>query len=189
MISVLGSEAVAGIGIIRKIDQLAYAVNQGITQGMLPLVAYCYASGRWSRMWRAVGFSALCSEIFSLCSTTISILFAPQLISIFIQDDLTIQYGAQFLKVLCLAIPLYTLTFVVIAFFQAVGHGVEPFILSVLHKGPLEILFLYLLLHFSGTSTIIWASPFSETVALVVAGIMLFHFLRKHNEKSPSVSH
>ena len=36
MISSLGSEAVAGLGIVRKIDQLAYAVNQGITQGMLP---------------------------------------------------------------------------------------------------------------------------------------------------------
>ncbi|MCM1192328.1 MAG: MATE family efflux transporter [Acetatifactor muris] len=44
MISTLGSEAVAGLGIVRKIDQLAYAVNQGITQGMLPLAAYCYAS-------------------------------------------------------------------------------------------------------------------------------------------------
>lgn len=46
LLSGIGSSAaVAGLGIVRKIDSLSYAVNQGITQGMLPLVGYCYASG------------------------------------------------------------------------------------------------------------------------------------------------
>ena len=39
MIAQMGaSAAVAGIGVVRKIDSLAWAVNQGITQGMLPIV-------------------------------------------------------------------------------------------------------------------------------------------------------
>ena len=48
---------------------------------------------------------------------------------------MTILMGTQFLRVLCLAIPIYTLTFVIIAVFQAVGKGIEPFVLAVLHKG------------------------------------------------------
>lgn len=50
------SAAVAGVGVVRKIDSIAYAVNQGITQGMLPIVAYCYSSRRIKRMESVVGF-------------------------------------------------------------------------------------------------------------------------------------
>ncbi len=38
------SAGVAGMGVVRKIDSLAYSIDQGITQGMLPIVAYCFSS-------------------------------------------------------------------------------------------------------------------------------------------------
>ncbi len=66
MLSAMGSEAVAGIGIVRKIDQIAFSANQGITQGMLPLVAYCYSSGRHKRMKRIIVCSAVSTFAFSL---------------------------------------------------------------------------------------------------------------------------
>lgn len=179
MLSSLGSEAVAGVGIVRKIDQLAYAVNQGITQGMLPLVAYCYASGRHQRMWSVVGFSALCSEVFSLLCAIASQIFAPELISIFIRDEGTIRYGQAFLRVISLAIPIYTLTFVIIAVFQAVGRGKEPLILSILHKGSLDVLLMFFIVKFFGVAQITWASPVSEALALVVGIIMIARFLKE----------
>lgn len=162
MISALGSAAVAGLGIVRKLNQLAYAVNQGVTQGMLPLVAYCYSSGRRKRMWTAVGISTAVSEGFYLLCTAISFIFSTQLIWIFIRDSETIRYGAEFLQILCLAVPIYTLTFVIIAVFQAEGRGVEPFLLSVLHKGSLDIILLFVLRQMMGTEHILWATIVSE---------------------------
>ena len=128
MLSSLGSAAIAGVGLVRKVDQLLYAVNQGITQGMLPLVAYCYTSGRRGRMIAVIRFSAVCSEVFSLICMSISLLFAPQLIWLFIRNAETIRFGSEFLRVICLAIPVYTLTFVIIAVFQAVGRWKEAFV-------------------------------------------------------------
>lgn len=180
MISSMGSEAVAGIGIVRKIDQLAYAVNQGITQGMLPLVAYCYASGRNKRMWSVVGFSAICSEVFSILCTIVSQILAPELVSIFIRDEITVYYGEIFLRVISLAIPIYTLTFVIIAVFQAVGRGTEPLILSILHKGTIDIMLMFLIIKALGASQIIWASPVSEALALIVGIIMIIRFSKKN---------
>lgn len=179
MLSSMGSEAVAGVGIVRKIDQLAYAVNQGITQGMLPLVAYCYASGRHKRMWSVVGFSAVCSELFSVICTAVSQIFAPELVSIFIRNEMTIQYGQSFLRVISLAIPVYTLTFVIIAVFQAVGRGTEPLILSILHKGSIDIVLMFLIVKTLDVSKITWASPISETLALIVGIFMMIHFARE----------
>ncbi len=183
MISSLGSEAVAGLGIVRKIDQLAYAVNQGITQGILPLAAYCYASGRRRRMWSAVGICTAVSEMASVTSTIVSLLFAKQLVSVFIREPVTVGFGSEFLRVLCMAIPIYSLTFLIIAVFQAMGCGEQPFILSILHKGSLDILLLFLLRKLVGTENILWATLISETVALVVGIWMLARFFKKSSSK------
>lgn len=40
------NEAVAGMGIAKKLNMLAFAVGQGITQGTLPLIGYNYTSGK-----------------------------------------------------------------------------------------------------------------------------------------------
>ena len=173
-----GGAAVAGLGIVRKIDSLAYAVNQGITQGMLPLVAYCYASGRAERMRSVIRFSAICTVTFSLVCSALSYLFAPQLVEVFIRDGATVSFGASFLRVLCLAIPIYSVTFVIIAVFQAVGRSVEPFALSVLHKGSFDILLLFLFRRLLGLEHILWATPVMETIALAAALILLRTLLR-----------
>ena len=183
MLSSLGSAAIAGVGLVRKVDQLLYAVNQGITQGMLPLVAYCYTSGRRGRMIAVIRFSAVCSEVFSLICMSISLLFAPQLIWLFIRNAETIRFGSEFLRMICLAIPVYTLTFVIIAVFQAVGRWKEAFVISILHKGTLDILLMLLIFRWRGAGEIVWATPISEVLALVIAAIFLYRFLKKDKFK------
>ena len=179
MLSAMGSEAVAGIGIVRKIDQLAFAVNQGITQGMLPLVAYCYSSGLHSRMKKMIAYSAIATFTFSMACAGVSLLFAPQLVEVFIRDEATIAYGAEFLRVICVAIPIYSLSFIIVAVFQAAGRGVEPFALTVLRKGSLDIILMFILRASVGVSHITLATPITEAVALCAGLILLFHFLKE----------
>lgn len=165
-----GSEV---IGVVRKIDSFAYAINQGITQGMLPIVAYCFASGRISRMKKVVGFSAMLTVVFSLICSIGSYLFALELISFFIQDTDTIFYGAKFLRVLCIAVAIYPLLFVIIAVFQAVGEGIKTFILSLLHKGSLDIALFFVIRKLFGLEYILWSSPIMAAVALCVGIFMI----------------
>ena len=46
MVSGCSNTAIAGMGIAKKIDLLAYAIAQGMTQGTLPLIGYNYSSGK-----------------------------------------------------------------------------------------------------------------------------------------------
>ena len=173
MIADIGaSAAVAGIGVVRKIDSLAYAVNQGITQGMLPIVAYCYASHCISRMKSVVAFSSVCTITFSLLCSIGSYLFAPQLIQFFIKNADTVYYGTKFLRILCIAVSIYPLLFVIIAVFQAVGQSAKPFLLSLLHKGSLDIVLFFVIRKLFGLEYILWASPVMAAIALAV-GIAL----------------
>ena len=173
--------AVAGLGIVRKVDSLAYAVNQGVTQGMLPLVAYSYAARDRNRMKGIISFSAACTVGFSLLCTVTSFILAPKLIGIFIQDADTIRYGSEFLRVLCLCIPVYSVTFVIIAVFQAVGRSLPAFVLSILHKGSLDIMLLFLFRALLGLGRVIWATPVTEVIALITACALLIRFLRERD--------
>ena len=179
MIADMGaSAAVAGIGVVRKIDSLAYAVNQGITQGMLPIVAYCYASHRISRMKSVVAFSSVCTLSFSILCSIGSYVFAPQLIAFFINDADTIYYGTEFLQVLCIAVAIYPILFVIIAVFQAVGQSGTPFILSLIHKGSLDIILFFVIRKLFGLEYILWASPIMAAIALLVGIVMVSKLFR-----------
>ena len=183
MLAEMGSSsAVAGIGITRKLDSVAYAVNQGITQGMLPIVSYCYASGRIGRMKKVVGFSAACTMSFSVIWCLISWFFAPELISIFIRDADTIFYGAKFLRVLCISVAIYPLNFVIITVFQAVGDSIKPFFLSLLHKGSVDIVLYFVIRAIWGLDYILWASPVMDAIAVVTAVVLYRQrfFRKKH---------
>lgn len=180
MIADMGaSAAMAGIGVVRKIDSLAYAVNQGITQGMLPIVAYCYASRRFFRMKSVVVFSSVCTLSFSILCSIGSYVFAPWLIGFFINDALTIFYGTKFLRILCIAVSVYPVLFVIIAVFQAVGESVKPFLLSLLHKGSLDIVLFFVIRKFFGVEYILWASPVMAAAALAVGIIMAARLFRQ----------
>lgn len=178
MIAEMGaSAAVAGIGVVRKTDSLAYAVNQGITQGM-PIVSYCYASHRLSRMKSVILFSSACTLAFSVLCSIGSYLFAPQLVGFFIKDVDTIRYGSQFLRILCIAVAIYPVLFVIIAVFQAVGQSIKPFLLSLLHKGSLDIVLFIVIRKLFGLDYILWASPIMAAVALLAGLILIARFFR-----------
>lgn len=50
LMSSYGSAAVAAVGVAKKVDNVSFAVATGISQGVLPLIAYNYASGDHRRM-------------------------------------------------------------------------------------------------------------------------------------------
>lgn len=173
MVTSTGNQAMAGLGITRKVDSLAHGVNQGVTQGMLPLAAFCYGAGKKERMRHVVLLSATLTGIFSLLSTILSCVFAPSIIGLFINDPETIVAGAFFIRVLSLAIPIYSITFVIIAVFQAMGRTAESFLLSVLHKGTIDIVAMFIIFYKWGGKYTPWGNVISEIITLVVALVVL----------------
>ena len=54
MVVAYSNQAIAGMGIAKKIDILAYAITNGMTQGGLPLIGYNYAKQNHSRLREVV---------------------------------------------------------------------------------------------------------------------------------------
>ena len=144
-VSAYPTEAVAALGIVKKIDQLPLYFSIGVANGLLPLLAYNYASGNRERRHQVFKLGCGVSVVFSLACVLTYELLAPVLVGLFIDTPATVAYGASFLRIMVLAMPMMAVCYPMITQFQAMGRVKESLICSVLRKGVLDIPLLFLL--------------------------------------------
>ena len=162
------TEAVAALGIVKKIDQLPLYFSTGAANGLMPLLAYNFSAGNVRRRreafrWGtgiAVGFSCLCLVTFEL--------FAPQICGLFIREPVTLKYSAVFLRLMVLTMPIMSVCYPMIIQFQAMGRGREALICSIFRKGLLDIPFLFILDRIWPLYGCILVQLFVDTVALMI---------------------
>ena len=171
--------AIAGMGIAKKIDLLAYVIAQGMTQGTLPLIGYNYSSGNMKRMNDSIKTAFAYSLIVAVCGTLLLYFFAAPIAGCFISDKETVEYGQNFLKIICLACPTTAINFMCITVFQAIGKKVQPLFLSLLRKGSLDIVFMLILNQAIGVSGIAWATPLADWIAFVISLVLIIPCLVK----------
>lgn len=178
MVAGYSSKAIAGMGIAKRIDLLAYAIAQGMTQGTLPLIGFNYTSGNLGRMKQAVKTAFFYSLAVALSGMAVLYFMAVPIARCFIADPETVHFAQNFLKIICLACPTTSVNFMVITIFQAVGKKKQPLFLSLLRKGSLDIVFMCLFDHFAGISGIAWATPAADGIAVVISVILLVPYLK-----------
>ena len=182
LIASYSTEAIAGMGIAKKIDLLALAIAGGMTQGTLPLIGYNYSSGDRKRMTDAIRALAILSIGIALAGTLLLLIGSGFITKLFINDALTVHYGSRFLRIICLACVTTTLNFMIITIFQATGKKIQPMILSFLRKGVLDIPLMILLNGLRGVEAIPWATPAADLLALIIACSMFVPFLKEVNK-------
>lgn len=176
--------AIAGMGIAKRIDLIAYAIAHGMTQGVLPLIAYNFASGNKKRMLGAIKTTTLLTLSISTVATLLLYFGATPVTKLFIEDAETVAFGREFLKIIAFACPITAINCIAISVFQAIGSKTQPLILSMSRKGVTDIPFMYLLSAFVGVSGIPWAVPIAEGIGLVftiIFGILLISNLKKQS--------
>lgn len=181
-VSAYTTEAVAALGIIKKLDQLPLYFSIGVSSGLLPLLAYNHAAGKFERRRSAFRFGAVISLGFSLFCLVLFEAFAPQLVSLFIKDTATVNYGAQFLRIMVLAMPMMSLCYPMIIQFQAMGKAGESLICSVMRKGILDIPLLFLMDALLPLYGCMWVQPIVDTLSLIVALILYAKILKTEKQ-------
>jgi len=173
------NEAVAGIGIAKKVDMMSFAIATGMSQGVLPLIGYNYSSKNYRRMMSAVKTTFLFSLTAALAGTAFLLTCARPVVRAFIDDPLTVEYGQHFQRIICITGPCISVTMIIITLFQSVGIKVRPLILSLLRKGGLDIPFMFLMNSLLGVNGIVWATPIADLCAMLEAIVLFIPFWKK----------
>ena len=189
LMSLAGTAQQAGIGVAKKVNMLAHCIVRGMSQGVLPLIGYNFASGNKKRMRQTVYISAGISIVISTVCMAVCLLFARELIGLFIPEaSESHEWGNRFLRILCIGAPFSACAYAVISFFQATGHGVKSLILALLRKGVLDIPLMFVLNSVYPTYGIVWATPAADIICSICAAILFVSFMKKHAHDAPALS-
>ena len=172
MVVSYSNQAIAGMGIAKKIDMLAFAIANGMTQGVLPLIGYNFASKNHVRMRAVIKTAFLYTLIVSTVGAVILFVGAVPVVRFFIDDAETVAYGQHFLKIISITCPAISITMMIISIFQATGRKLQPMILSFLRKGGFDIPFMFIMNSALGADGIPWATPISDLLAMFAAFIL-----------------
>lgn len=174
------TEAIAALGIVKKLDQLPLYFSIGTANGLLPLLAYNHGAGNHRRRQDAFRFGCGISLGFSLACVAAYEVFAPSLVGLFIDDALTRSYGAAFLRIMVTAMPMMSLCYPMIIQFQALGRVKESLICSVLRKGVVDIPLLFIMDSLLPLYGCMMVQPMVDTLSLVFCVV----FYRRINRQA-----
>lgn len=174
--SAYGADAVAAIGICQKIYMVPMYVSQGISQGIMPLVSYNYSSGNVARMKHAVSFARQAALTVIISVAVLFFLFPGFWVSLFMKNEVIIEYGTHLMRGFCLGLPFLSIDFLAVGVFQAVGMGRESLLFAILRKIVLEIPALFILNSTVGLYGLAYAQ-FCAEVILATAAILVLRRL------------
>jgi len=185
-----GAAALAAMGICKKIDMMPMYVALGISQGVMPLLSYNYASKNHRRMRAAFGFTAAIGLSIAVASMALMFFIPGRLVNLFIQDPETVAHGTVILRVSCLMIPFMVADFLCVGLFQAVGMGKESLILAISRKLALEMPLIFLLDRLLGLYGLPWAQVLAEVGVAAIALFLLVRLFKRLQAQAgqPAVS-
>ncbi len=189
----------AGIGIVMKVERLPNAVNIGICQGMLPIVAFNYASGDHGRMRETISTARKWGLTVSLLCIVLFELFAPQVSRAFLSVSAgdaehaenavrTLAYAALFLRIRCIASPLQFSNYHASFCLQAMGDGKGTLLHAFVRELVFYIPLMTILDKLFGETGMAAALPVGEACGAVFAVWLLNRWIRKNGRQEETNS-
>jgi multidrug efflux pump len=135
----------AGMGIVMKVERIPTAINLGICQGAMPIIAYNYSSGNHDRMEKTVSTARIWGLAVSGVAIILFQIFTGSVTKLFMSTKggdvenamLTIGYATLFLRIRCIASPMQFINYHTSYCMQAMGNGKA----TMLHAIVRELVF------------------------------------------------
>ncbi len=181
-----GSDAVAAMGIVQKVNMVPLQIALGFSQGIMPLISYNYASGNIKRMKHTLVFSLKITLSFMAVVTLGYYFGAGFLTTLFMKNETIIAYGTKFLQGLCLSLPFLCIDFIAVGVFQACGFGRKALVFALLRKIVLEIPALFVLNTLFHVYGLVYAQPLAEFILAITATIVLVRLFKKLQQPAPA---
>lgn len=168
-----GDKPLAAMGIVTKIYMLIVFIHMGITNGIQPLLGYCYGAQNKQRFLSIIKFSGILTVSCGIVLSAACIAFNRPLVGLFIGDAEVVAYGSKMLTATCLAGPVLGLLFLSINSMQALNRPIPATLLSVCRQGLFFIPLLYILKALLGLDGINFTQAAADYLAVFISLLLL----------------
>ncbi len=173
-VSRYATEATAALGVVKRLDYLPLYFSIGLSQGILPLLAYNHAANNMQRRNQVFRCGMMLSLGFAIACFVVYELWAEPLALFFTQEPTTVDYITQFLRIQVVAMPFMAICYPAITYFQAMQRTREALVCSILRKGVLDIPLLFLMNGWMGLYGCMWVQPIVDFTSMLFAVYFLW---------------
>ena len=131
----------------------------GFAFGAQPLIGYNYGSGAQARFKAVVRFDFMVEVVYALICAAILMIFAPQLMALFMHNTTIIKMGTVMLRLLLITSPFIGAVLVFTTIFQSAGKAMGALVMSISRQGIVFAVVIILLAGIFGYNGVIAAQP------------------------------
>jgi putative MATE family efflux protein len=180
VVSAFGSVAIAAVGLVVRIADLAFMPVFGLSDGLLPIVGFNFGAGYFKRLWGAVKLASL--GIMVLLGVGVLLIegLAPQIVGIFSSDPELLGVTVPAMRIMLATMLLGGPSVMFITTFQGLSQGTMALILSLVRQFVFFVPLLYLLRYLLGLNGVWLSMPASDLLSFGVAFAVIYRQYRKH---------
>ena len=174
-----GDMAVGAYSIANSIGMMFVMFVMGVNQGMQPIAGYNYGARQHDRLMRVLRLSILAATAIMTLGWLIAMFLPYYCARLFTTDPTLIDMAIDGIRINMLVFPIIGFQMVITNFFQCIGKVKISIFLSLSR----QLLFLLPLLlvfpWFWGLNGVWAALPASDSIAAIVALVMMHLFMKK----------
>ena len=178
-----GDLAVGAYGKANKVCFIFVMVNMGLNQGMQPIAGYDYGAMKFDRLMQVLKLAVIAGTCITTCGFLVAEFIPGPCARLFTTDPELIRLSVNGMRIMMAAFVLVGSQMVITNFFQSIGMAKISMFLSLSRQMIFLLPMLLLLPLFLGVDGIWWAMPISDTIAEIVAVVMMMTYMRKFKEQ------
>lgn len=173
------STAATVFGVYFKLQSFVFMPVFGLTNGMIPIVAYNYGAQNKKRIYQTIKLSAAIAVGIMLVGVVIFQTFPKTLLGLFEASDHMLEIGVPALRTISLSFVFAGFCIVSSCVFQALGNGVYSMLLSMARQIVIILPVAFIFAKLFGLNMVWYAYPIAEVFSVVICIFLLKHILKK----------
>lgn len=151
-----GAMAITCMGFAMKIQTFLIMPQNGILQGMQPLLSYNYSGGQMERVKETLKKSVILSSTYGLFAAGAVFLFGEKLLTVFTSDKSMISFGGICLTCAVITASLKNYSPLIATFYQSVGDAGKS-LTVIIGSVIVRILTITIMANLWKTEGILWS--------------------------------
>ena len=175
----VSAAAVTAYGMYYKIQQFVCFAAFGMNNAMIPVIGFNYGMGSKQRIRQGIRYGQLYACIIMLVGAVILQVFARPLVGIFAVSEETRSLCVLAIRIISLGYLCMGANIGYQGIFQALGHGVQSLLLSLVRLIIVALPLAWGLTRLDNASELVWiAFPAAEACALLL-GLLMMRRIRR----------
>lgn len=175
LLNTAGDNGIIVLGVISKIYMFLFITMFGIASAMQPIAAFNVGAKNYKRLKTVMQKTCIYAFLTSMIMWLIAMIYTPQLISIFVKEPEIISESVKAFRIVVAALPMASIYYVSIFYFQALGKAKTSIFLSISKQLILTIpisVILVKVFHLGAMG--VWlAYPISDILASIASYMLI----------------